>query len=81
MSLYLLRKINNDYSIAKFEDSSDPIDVYTINSRGCSCPSRYRNCKHAKLLKIWQNNGCIPGQVYDNDGHLINTLAVELVDL
>lgn len=75
MSEYLLRKRNKiTYEIARFDNSSSPINVYNIVSRKCSCPSRYANCKHVKLLKIWQENLEPFGVVYNDEGKQIGSL-------
>lgn len=52
MANYIVRKGKFSDEIAKFEESNYPIDVYTIGSRGCSCPSRFRACKHTKIIKL-----------------------------
>ena len=74
MSTYLLRKVKYDYEIAKFEDSADPISVYSIRAGKCSCPSRYKACKHISVLKRWQSDGECLGYVYDDAGVLVNKL-------
>ena len=55
---YLIRKNNNvDVEVAKFEDDNQPLDIYTISSRGCSCPAAWRRktCKHTRMVKFWLN--------------------------
>lgn len=74
MAQYLLRKGKLNYEIAKFDDSSQPLDVYIFYSRGCSCPSRSNNCKHTAILKAWQKAGKPEGAVYDDAANLITTL-------
>lgn len=75
MSDYLLRKKGiNRYAIAKFEDSDSPIDVYNITSGKCSCPSRYANCKHSKLLKIWKQKEEPLGVIYDDLGNVTGSV-------
>ena len=52
---YMIRKKNNiDTQISKFGSSKEPLDVYTVSSRGCTCPAawRRRTCKHTKETKI-----------------------------
>ena len=56
---YLIRKKNNiDIEISKFEDDKEPLDVYTISPRGCTCPAAWRRktCKHTRMTKFWTNN-------------------------
>ena len=55
---YLLRKKNNvDIELSKFEDDKEPLDVYTVTSRGCSCPAAWRRktCKHTRMVKFWSD--------------------------
>ena len=74
MAEYIVRKGKFNDEVAKFEESSYPIDVYTIGSRGCSCPSRYRACKHVKIVKAWQKAGSPIGLVYDDSANIIGNL-------
>lgn len=74
MSTYLLRKVKYDYEIAKFEDYAEPVSVYSIRAGKCSCPSRYKACKHSTLLKQWKEDGEKVGFVYSDTGKLINKL-------
>lgn len=74
MSTYLLRKVKYDYEIAKFEDYAEPVSVYAIRAGKCSCPSRYKACKHLSVLKQWQNDGEPLGHIYNDAGKLINKL-------
>jgi hypothetical protein len=56
---YMIRKKNNiDTQISKFGSSKEPLDVYTVSSRGCTCPAawRRRTCKHTRMAKFWANN-------------------------
>ena len=56
---YLIRnKTNIDIEISKFEEDNEPIDVYTISSRGCTCPAAWsrKTCKHTRIAKFWTNN-------------------------
>ena len=53
---YLIRKKNNlDVEISKFEQDKEPLGVYTVSSRGCTCPAAWRRktCKHSKMVKFW----------------------------
>ena len=74
MSEYIVRKGKFSDEVAKFEESNYPIDVYTVNSRGCSCPSRYRSCKHTKIVKAWHKENSPIGVVYDDNGNKIGNL-------
>lgn len=76
MSEYLLRKGKQFYELAKFEDSSEPTAVYLFTSRGCSCPSRYRNCKHTKILNAWKQAGEPKGAVYDDTACVIGNVFI-----
>lgn len=74
MSEYIVRKGKFSDEVAKFEESNYPIDVYTVNSRGCSCPSRYRSCKHTKIVKAWYKENSPIGVVYDDSANKIGNL-------
>lgn len=52
---YLIRKIKDNFEVAKFTDYSEPEDVYTIKKGKCNCPASYRsnNCKHKKLVEAY----------------------------
>jgi hypothetical protein len=76
MPQYIFRKNKTSYDLAKFDDSDTPIDVYNISSKGCNCPSRYRSCKHTKMLAEWEKIGAIPGIVYDDNMEIIGRLNV-----
>lgn len=76
MAQYIIRKNKVAYNLAKFDDSDTPVDVYTISDRGCNCPSRYRSCKHVKMLNEWKALGAIPGVVYDDELKIIGRLNV-----
>lgn len=76
MSEYLIRKVHNDFEITKFEDTAEPVAVYSIKSRKCSCPSRYRSCKHISILDSWVNKGSTIGAVLDDAGNILTTLQV-----
>jgi uncharacterized Zn finger protein len=77
MSEYIVRKGKFSDEVAKFEESSYPIDVYTINTRGCSCPSRYRTCKHTKILKAWNKINNPVGVVFDDEANIVGNLWME----
>lgn len=76
MAQYIFRKTKVNYELAKFEDSDTPTDVYSISDRGCNCPSRYRACKHTKMLSEWKKAGAMPGIVYDDNLKIIGKLNV-----
>ena len=54
MSEYYVRKGKYAPEVAKFSDSREPLDVYTLTSRGCTCPARTRNCKHTRIVDRWE---------------------------
>ena len=57
MSEYYVRKGKYAPEVAKFNESSQPIDVYSFNSRGCTCPARTRSCKHSRMIDEWESRG------------------------
>lgn len=71
MAEYLFRKGTKYDEVAKFEDTAEPTAVYLFTARGCSCPARSRSCKHTKLLKLWNQNGAVAGQVYNDTGEVV----------
>lgn len=73
MSYYFLRKVGTDVQIAKFEDYSEPVAVYVVGERGCSCPARVRVCKHAKLAKQWSKKDYFYPAVFDENGSTVET--------
>ena len=77
MAEYLIRKGKFTDEVAKFEESDYPIDVYTINSRGCSCPARSRSCKHIKLIKTWKSMNSPIGAVFNDNADIIGNLWTE----
>ena len=82
---YLIRKKNNiDIEISKFEDDNEPLDVYTISSRGCTCPAAWRRktCKHTRMAKFWTSNlnsetGVVLGLNENNDPYKIRMVRPE----
>lgn len=76
MAQYVIRKNKIDYELAKFEDTDTPIDVYTVSNRGCNCPSRYKSCKHTKIVNTWKSSGEPIGVVYDDSADVIGRLHV-----
>jgi hypothetical protein len=77
MAQYLLRKVRNNYELAKFEDSDAPTAVYRFSNRGCSCPASSRNCKHVKIKNMWKTLGEPSGYVFDDEAKHIGTLVVQ----
>ena len=73
MPQYMVREGKYGHEIAKFDDSNTPLDVYTINSRGCSCPARSRSCKHTRILRAWRNS-TLEGMVFDDDAQDIGNI-------
>ena len=79
---YLIRKKNNiDIEISKFEDDNEPLGVYTISSRGCTCPAAWRRktCKHTRMAKFWISNlksetGVVLGLNENNYPYKINNI-------
>jgi hypothetical protein len=74
MAQYLLRKNVAHYEIAKFDDSTEPVDVYIFGTRGCSCPSYHSRCKHVRILDIWKAAGEPAGTVYNDEGVVLGNL-------
>ena len=74
MAQYIIRKGRLKHEVAKFDDSSSPLDVYSISDRGCNCPARSRSCKHTRMVKTWKNNGSLIGEVYDDNIKVIGYL-------
>ena len=73
MPQYMVRKGKIGHEIAKFDDTDSPVDVYTITSRGCSCPARSRSCKHTRILRAWRSN-IVVGIVYSDDSQEIGNI-------
>ena len=77
--IYLLRKVARDVvQIAKFEYSSEPTDVYSLNlkTKRCDCPSPRVPCKHWDLVQEWRT-----GHYFDDDAlvpnPILDTTAME----
>jgi len=49
-------------------------DVYTSGERGCSGPSRYRACKHTRIVGAWQKAGSPEGVVLDDNASIIGNI-------
>jgi len=74
MADYLVRRTKNAFEVAKFEESSYPLNVYTVTGSRCYCPARTRSCKHMKIFKAWERNGSNLGEVYNDSAEVINRL-------
>lgn len=74
MTTYLVRRSKYAYELAKFEDSSYPLDIYRISGSRCYCPARTRSCKHMKIFKTWERSGSVEGDVYDESGYKLNNI-------
>ena len=57
--------------VAKFNESNQPIDVYSFSSRGCTCPARTRSCKHSRMIDEWESRGCPVGLIFDDNAEVI----------
>lgn len=73
MPQYMIRKGRYGHEIAKFDDSNISLDIYTISSRGCSCPARSRSCKHTRILRVWEKSRK-DGVVYNDDAQEIGNI-------
>lgn len=71
---YIIRRNKYNYEIAKFDDSSSPISVYTINHGKCDCPAWGYSCKHTRILNQWIKAGSPVGKVYDDEANVIGSL-------
>jgi len=74
MPQYIVRKGKYNYEVAKFDDSREPIDVYTFNQRGCGCPARTRSCKHIRIVKAWEKADKKLGLVFDDNAQIIGNI-------
>ena len=57
------------------------LGVYTISSRGCTCPAAWRRktCKHTRMAKFWTSNlnsetGVVLGLNENNDPYKISNI-------
>ena len=71
MSEYYVRKGKYAPEVAKFNDSREPIDVYTFTSRGCTCPARTRACKHSRMVGKWESMGRPVGLVFNDSAEVV----------
>ena len=60
--------------MAKFDDTREPLDVYTFNQRGCGCPARTRSCKHIRIVKAWEKADKQLGLVFDDNANIIGNM-------
>ena len=74
MAQYIVRQGRWSNEVAKFDDSSEPIDVYTFNQRGCGCPARTRSCKHIRIVKAWEKADKELGLVFDDNARVIGNI-------
>ena len=73
MPQYMVREGRYGHEVAKFDESNTSLDVYTINSRGCSCPARSRSCKHTRILTAWKKTN-VEGIVFDDNAQRIGNV-------
>ena len=71
---YIIRRNEQHYEIAKFNDSSTPVSVYTIKYGKCDCPAWGYSCKHTRILNQWVKAGSPVGRVYDDEANVIGSL-------
>ena len=71
MSEYYVRKGKYAPEVAKFNESNQPLDVYSFTSRGCSCPARTKNCKHSRMVDKWESMGCPVGLIFNDSAEVI----------
>ena len=81
MSEYYVRKGKYAPEVAKFNESSLPIDVYSFNSRGCTCPARTRSCKHSRMIDEWESRGRPVGLVFDDNAEVIWQMEFQMIIL
>ena len=74
MAQYIVRQGRWSNEVAKFDDSREPIDVYTFNQRGCGCPARTRSCKHIKIVKAWEKANRELGLIFDDNANMIGNM-------
>ena len=77
MAQYIVRQGRWSNEVAKFDDSREPIDVYTFNQRGCGCPARTRSCKHVRIVKAWEKADKKLGLVFDDNANIIGSMFSE----
>ena len=74
MAQYIVRQGRWSNEVAKFDDSREPIDVYTFNQRGCGWPARTRSCKHIRIVKAWEKADKQLGLVFDDNANIIGSM-------
>jgi uncharacterized Zn finger protein len=78
MTEYSIREVkHNTYELAKFEDSADPVAIYTLSKRGCSCPARSYNCKHRTIFSVWESMDKPIGTFFDELGRKVGSIAYD----
>ena len=74
MPQYIVRQGRWSNEVAKFDDSREPIVVYTFYQRGCGCPARTRSCKHIRIVKAWEKADKQLGLVFDDNANIIGSM-------
>ncbi len=74
MAQYIVRQGRWSNEVAKFDDTREPLDVYTFNQRGCGCPARTRSCKHIRIVKAWEKADKQLGLVFDDNANIIGNM-------
>lgn len=74
MAQYIVRQGRWSNEVAKFDDSREPVDVYTFNQRGCGCPARTRSCKHIRIVKAWEKANRKLGLIFDDNANIIGNM-------
>ena len=74
MAQYIVRQGRWSNEVAKFDDTREPLDVYTFNQRGCGCPARTRSCKHIRIVKAWEKADMKLGLVFDDNADIIGNI-------
>tara|TARA_B100000963_G_scaffold212504_1_gene185167 strand:- start:974 stop:1255 length:282 start_codon:yes stop_codon:yes gene_type:complete len=74
LAQYIVRQGRWSNEVAKFDDTREPLDVYTFNQRGCGCPARTRSCKHIRIVKAWEKADKQLGLVFDDNANIIGNM-------
>ena len=74
MAQYIVRRGRWSNEVAKFDDTREPLDVYTFNQRGCGCPARTRSCKHIRIVKAWEKADKELGLVFNDNADIIGNI-------
>ena len=72
MTEYAFRQIGAEtWEVAKFDEKSEPVSVYTLGKKFCTCPGSVRTaggCTHIKMLsELLDLNIELRGMLYDKD--------------